>query len=218
MATWIAHLRIAENILKNGKHLDEKSFVSGNIAPDAGVPNEDWSIFSPPPNITHWRDEVGKINAENFFNKYLNCFKLHEDIEFFSFLLGYYTHLLTDIEWDKLYMKKKEEPLYKENLEKDPKFIWRIKEDWYGQDFEYLKKNEQSIFFTCFKNITEVKDHLDYFPQGAFTNRFKYIRDMYLNNYKNSERECIYLTKREMDEFVISATSNIESMLLEKGC
>lgn len=46
MATWIAHLRIAENILRNGRGLDKTAFVSGNIAPDAGVPNEDWSIFS----------------------------------------------------------------------------------------------------------------------------------------------------------------------------
>jgi hypothetical protein len=216
MATWIAHLRIAENILRNGRGLDKTAFVSGNIAPDAGVPNEDWSIFSPPSDITHWKDETGKINADNFFNRYLTCPDSQKDIEYFSFLLGYYTHLLADIEWSKFYSKKKEEPLYKENLGKDPKFIWRIKEDWYGQDFEYLKKNEQSIFFTCFINITEVKDYLDYFPKGAFTNRFKYIREMYLNNYKKSEREFIYLTRQEMDDFVESAASSIESKLSQK--
>jgi len=218
MATWIAHLRIAENILNTGKPLEKVAFVAGNIAPDAGVPNEDQSSFSPPTNITHLKNDDGIIDAESFFCKYIGPIKLNEDIESLSFVLGYYTHLLTDIEWRKLYIKKKQEPLYKENLERYPKFIWQIKKDWYGQDFEYLKRNEQSIFFTCFQNITEVKDYLDYFPKGAFTNRFKFIRNMYLENYKKPAREYIYLSKSEMDKFVEDASIHIESILLERGC
>lgn len=217
MATWIAHLRIAEKLLEKAKYLDKKSFVTGTIAPDAGVPNEDWSRFSPLPEVTHWRNSKGEIEAESFYDKYVSCMQFEEETDTFSFMLGYYTHLLSDIEWGKLYKRKKEEPHYKENLEKDPGFIWRIKEDWYGLDYEYLSQNEQSIFFSCFKNIIEVKDYLDYFPQGAFTNRFKYIREMYLENYKNPQREFIYLSKVEMDGFVEDAAVNIEKMLYEKS-
>jgi len=35
MATWIAHLRIAENFMNNGK-FDSLDFLVGNIAPDSG--------------------------------------------------------------------------------------------------------------------------------------------------------------------------------------
>jgi hypothetical protein len=41
MATWIAHLRVAENILNEGLKFDKIPFVVGNIGPDAGMPNEE---------------------------------------------------------------------------------------------------------------------------------------------------------------------------------
>ncbi|WP_138205618.1 hypothetical protein [Haloimpatiens lingqiaonensis] len=34
MATWIAHLRVAENILKKGYNFEQKAFIVGNIGPD----------------------------------------------------------------------------------------------------------------------------------------------------------------------------------------
>ena len=40
MATWIAHLRIAENLLELIPNLDAGQFAIGNIAPDAGIPDE----------------------------------------------------------------------------------------------------------------------------------------------------------------------------------
>ena len=38
MATWISHLRIAENIIKAINIKDHKKFIVGNISPDCGVP------------------------------------------------------------------------------------------------------------------------------------------------------------------------------------
>ena len=219
MATWIAHLRIAESLLNKGLKFEKIPFVSGNIAPDAGIPNEDYSVFSPPPAITHWKDEEGKLKAEDFYKKYIAFKSEEEDKEKLSFLLGYYTHLLTDIEWGKLYRVKKEEPAYREGLGRDRNFIWEIKEDWYGLDFLYLKENEKNIFSECFQHITEVEDYLDYFPEGAFTARFEYIRNYYLGKFGDSidpDRNYIYLTKEEMDKFVNEASENIKKQLLEK--
>ena len=105
-------------------------------------------------------------------------------------------------------------PIHKEGFEKDPNFIWKIKEDWYGQDFDYLKEHEQSLFFTCFQCLKEVKDYLDYFPRSAFTERFKYIREMYLTNYENHKKEYIYLSKNEMDKYVDDASENIYKLIL----
>ena len=110
MATWIAHLRIAENILKNMDDLDSIAFILGNVGPDSGVPNEDWSSFNPPKKITHWINEENNIDAERFFDKYIkNNFMEYSK---YSYVLGYYIHLLTDIEWSKFFNEKKKNALY----------------------------------------------------------------------------------------------------------
>ena len=218
MATWIAHLRVAENLLREGLKVEKKAFVAGNIAPDSGVPKEDRSGFEPSAVITHWKDESGKIKPENFYDRYLHAINPEEakDPERYSFLLGYYVHLLTDVEWSKVYQRKREESLYKENLDENPEFIWEIKKDWYGLDFKYLQEHRESIFFHCFQHLLEVEDYLDYFPKGAFNSRFKYIREMYLKNLAQKERDFIYLSEREMDAFVVEATRNIQGIFAEK--
>jgi len=66
MATWFTHMRIAEHFMNIDDHLNCVDFLVGNIAPDCGVPNENWSKFTPDKNITHWRLDGEKIDAENF--------------------------------------------------------------------------------------------------------------------------------------------------------
>lgn len=212
MATWIAHLRIAEAILNKGYDLETIPFAVGNIGPDSGVPNEDWSSFDPPKEITHWLDDANKTNAKAFYDKYLNNPNLRQDKDLYSFLLGYYVHLLTDMEWSKLYSEKKKETLYKVGLDKYPKFIWTIKKDWYGLDFLYLKNNPKSLFFTVFKDINEVPDYLDYFPKNAFELQVKYITTYYLGENEETKENFIYLNEKEMDDFILNTS---ESIMLE---
>jgi hypothetical protein len=215
MATWIAHLRVAEKLLNKGYNFDPEAFVVGNIGPDSGVPNEDWSNFDPPKKITHWEGEGKKINVQGFWDKYLSNENIEESDEVFSFKIGYFVHLLTDIEWSKLFDKKKKEALYKEGLEKDKNFIWVIKKDWYGLDYLYLKKNPMSIFNTLFRNITSVPDYLDYFPKGAFEKQVKYITEFYLGENNETKDNFIYLNEEEMDDFIENATSVIDELLGE---
>ena len=61
----MVHLRIADILLKEPGELDETAFVMGNIAPDSGVPNEDWSRFTPPKAISHFKT---KPDDEFFFD------------------------------------------------------------------------------------------------------------------------------------------------------
>jgi hypothetical protein len=89
VATWIAHLRIAENILNRGFKFDKVPFVVGNVGPDAGMPNEDWSEFTPPPGVTHWKKDKD-IMAEDFWNRYLQDGKVRENTDIYSFYMGYY--------------------------------------------------------------------------------------------------------------------------------
>lgn len=215
MATWIVHLRTAENIINKGYNIVPEPFIVGNIGPDSGVPDEDWSNFNPPKRITHWEDANGKTAAHEFYNKYLVNKDVVNDKEGFSFNLGYYVHLLTDMEWGRLYEEKKKDILYKEGLDKDPKFIWTIKKDWYGLDFLYLKNHPESIFFRMFKNIEKVPDYLDYFPPGAFTRQVKYITGFYLGENEETKDNFVFLTEEEMDKFVSETTEIIDNRLDE---
>ncbi|MGH4123342.1 MAG: zinc dependent phospholipase C family protein [Clostridium sp.] len=216
MATWIAHLRIAENILNKGYDLETSPFVVGNIGPDSGVPNEDYSSFTPSKKITHWLDDQNKINAKAFYDKYVNSPSLKQDKNLSSFILGYYVHLLTDIEWSKLYAEKKKGVLHKEGLDKDPKFIWTIKKDWYGLDFLYLKNNPKCLFFTVIKDIKTVPDYLDYFPENAFQLQIKRITEYYLGENEETKENFIYLNEKEMDDFIIATSETITLAL--KNC
>lgn len=211
MATWIAHLRVAEKLLNKDYNIDKEAFIVGNIGPDLGVPNEDWSSFDPPTAITHWNDENDIIQPERFYDKYLRNKKM--DNKEYSFKLGYYIHLLTDVEWTKLHKKQKENEEYRRNLEEDKNFIWIVKKDWYGHDFIYVENYKESIFHTVFKHIENVPDYLDYFPKGAFTRQVKYIRDYYLGENEETKDNFIYLTKKDMDRFIEEATKVIEERL-----
>lgn len=214
MATWIAHLRIAENILKNMDDLDSIAFILGNVGPDSGVPNEDWSSFNPPKKITHWIDEENNIDAERFFDKYIKNNLM--EYSKYSYVLGYYIHLLTDIEWSKFFNEKKKNALYNKKLKEDASFIWTIKKDWYGLDFLYLEKNPNFIFHTIFKNIDEVPDYIDYFPKGALMKQVKYITEYYLGDNEETKENFIYLNEEEMDKFIDDTSKKINSILKGK--
>ncbi len=209
MATWGAHIRIAEAILEVHNHLDEKSFLVGNIGPDCGEPNEDWTEFLPPKLVSHWLNSDNRIDAEAFFKKHLSM--PIDDKNQYSFLLGYYSHLITDIEWGKMFRKKRESDSVYDRLETDKNFIWTIKEDWYDLDHLYFKKNPNSIFYRLFKNIELFPNYLEYYPAGAVEKQIKYIRDFYMSYDDNPVRDYIYLTEDEMNHFVASTSEMIVS-------
>ena len=101
MATWITHLRIAENLLAHIPDLDSAQFAIGNIAPNSGIPDEKWEKFDPPPEATHFK-RSGNIHKDiadlDFYRKYLANIS-PQDSPRFSFRLGYFFHLIVDNLW-----------------------------------------------------------------------------------------------------------------------
>ena len=96
MASWMAHLRIADKLLDNIGSLSPKHFIVGNIAPDSGEPIDgNWNVFTPSTDISHWKLEglPRSERAEKFKEAYL---AKEKNDEAFAFYLGYYIHLLTD--------------------------------------------------------------------------------------------------------------------------
>ena len=65
MASWMIHLRIADQLTDRIKDLDETSFIMGNIAPDSGVPSADWTVYNPPKSVSHYKT---KREDETFFD------------------------------------------------------------------------------------------------------------------------------------------------------
>ena len=97
MATWIVHLRIAENLLERITGLLPAPFAVGSIAPDSGIPDEKWEKFKPPSEITHFQAPEGCAHSSDdlgFFREYLST--PESDPEKSSFLWGYFCHLVTD--------------------------------------------------------------------------------------------------------------------------
>lgn len=104
MASWIIHLRVAQQLYQK-LHIEPiDAFVLGNIAPDSGVPTADGSGFVPDTSISHFRSLDGngikKIHENRFIGRYFTQQqrKSYPDKKY-AFFLGYLTHLLTDQLW-----------------------------------------------------------------------------------------------------------------------
>ena len=83
MASWMVHLRVADKLLDRIEGLDESAYILGNMAPDSGVPNEDWSSFSPPGDVTHFRTRPG-VKTFIDIDKYIREFFTEEKIKDYS--------------------------------------------------------------------------------------------------------------------------------------
>jgi len=236
MATWITHMMIADNLFKSGINLDEKGFAVGNIAPDCNVENEDWSEFIPPREVTHWMNGESKLTAdyEGFFDEYIKD-KEFDSNEHISFLLGYYSHLVTDVEFQKFVRDdnrvknifsrvKSKENLYKEirGYSEDFDTLKRvfgkhnIFYDIYVQEFNYLKDNPNSKYNTVLKRINDFPDYLDYLPKGAIVRKINIIKE-YLD-VKQQRDEFIFFSEHEFNEFVEETSSLIYELINDKLC
>ena len=95
MGTWISHLRIAENLLQHYPELDEVTFAFGNLSPDSGIPNADWTAFDPPKEVTHFLQKGEGEDAVQdlvFYEQYLSNIQPEHDIKRYRFGLGYFFH------------------------------------------------------------------------------------------------------------------------------
>lgn len=92
MASWMIHLRIADLILDQISDLSAEEFIMGNIAPDSGVPNEDWSAFTPSTAVSHFRQDDGSGKKKIDVTAYIDQYFSHElrttyDHKTYSFFL-----------------------------------------------------------------------------------------------------------------------------------
>lgn len=208
MASWMVHLRVADKLLDRLEGIAETEFIMGNIAPDSGVPNSDWTAYAPSKEVSHFmtdsEDGTVKIDVESYLSRYFTAEKRAEySREQYSFYLGYLTHLLTDLEWIAR-INKPATARYPEAYAADPhKLLWTLKKDWYDLDFLYLKKHPDFRAFRIYENAAGfVNRYMDIFAADAFENRREYITGFYRGGRKDIEREYIYMTEEQAERFV----------------
>ncbi len=216
MATWIVHLRVAEALLPQIETIDPALFAIGNVAPDSGIPDEKWETFDPPGEVTHFRQEPDTpwLSVDlAFYRNYLAPVSRHETQAQYSFLLGYFFHLITDNLWrDQIYLPTRSK--FAAQFEAQSGFIWEVKRDWYGLDFQYVRTQPNSLFWTVFLKSDYRQNYLDFLPQHAVQHNLDHIKSFYRKTDEKTENWFIkrpekYLSSEEMDEFVHHTTQTL---------
>ncbi len=225
MASWMEHLRIADNLLARIPNLSDTEFIVGNIAPDSGVPNEDWTSFTPSAAISHYRRDSGEKVEKNIdISAYIQQYFTPEQQEAYderqyAFYLGYLTHLLTDILWaDKIALPSFRKHIGENASVKNP-LVPQIKEDWYDLDFLYLQRHPNFHAFHVYENAVGFENtYMSEFSQDAFDNRRRYITAFYHEKNDHLNREYPYLSESEMDSFVEESSREILRRLQKEFC
>lgn len=217
MASWMVHFRVADALLDRIAGLSPTEFVFGNIAPDSGVPNADWSAFTPSSDLSHFKttdaDGLKDIHIEDYVQAYLreDQYEKYTDKER-SFYLGYLTHLLTDAEWASGVVRPSKEK-FRALYERDRnEWIWTLKKDWYDLDFLFLREHPDFRAFCLYEGAVGFENkYMDFFAPDAFENRRAYICGFYRGGREGLDREYPYLTKQAMDAFVEECVERVKA-------
>ncbi len=182
MGTWISHLRIAENLLPHFPEVDEVAFTFGNLSPDSGIANADWTQFDPPKEVTHFLrkgDGEDAIHDLVFYKEYLADIKPEDDIKLYSFRLGYFFHLICDIIWAKRIVTATRQQ-FKELFEADTKkAVSTVKDDWYGLDQLYVRDHSEHIFWRVIMANPFPPSYLPFVKNEALHYQYDHIRKFY---------------------------------------
>ena len=235
MATWITHLMVADSVLQKLPWLDCRGFCVGNIAPDCNIENEDWTAFTPSREVTHWMSGAKKVgsDAERFLEEYV--LKRIDKImsrEEFSFLLGYYSHLVADAEYQRMTRDPERVSEVWKRIDADPEISARaqgMERSWdtvkilvskkdrfrevYSIEGEYLRENPATGYITEILTLKEFPDYIDYLPHGAIVRKIPKmtVREELLQPID----KYISITKDEVEAFRVAAADKVEERIKE---
>lgn len=229
MASWITHTMIADLLFERYSDLDERGFCVGNIAPDCNMPNSDWSAFIPSREITHFMDGEDKLSAryDVFFDTYIKdrAFINHEE---YSFLLGYYAHLITDVEY--LRFCRDSEQLHRmfERIRKHPSMAEKIKgkdenftslkdafgkngvfSDIFAMENAYLQKYPNCSYNRILRNVRDFPNYLDFFPQNYYGEKITTMLASYDKRRFTKGSRGYFFQKSEYENYLIHTTEII---------
>ncbi|OGN78809.1 MAG: hypothetical protein A2X24_04925 [Chloroflexi bacterium GWB2_54_36] len=208
MATWICHLRVSERIAAAVPGLDKTAFHTGSLAPDSGIPNDTWTEFNPPKEVTHFlvKGEGNEtIHDLDFYRAYLEKrFGGLLDAES-SFLWGYFFHLVTDILWvDLVWTPTK--LMYADMIAEIGKLavVDRVKRDWYDLDHRFLRDHPSWEPWQRILSLELTGIPISHIPLSAVTAQLDLIRTYYTDPEPGRvlERPFPYLNEATMQRAV----------------
>jgi hypothetical protein len=207
MGTWICHLRIAEKLLPHFPELDKVTFTFGNLAPDSGIPNETWTEFDPPKEVTHFIEKgegEDRIRDLVYYRGYVSNIDPKDDIQKYSFRFGYFTHLICDFLWSKFIARPTMETAH-EMIEEDELKAWgKIKDDWYGLDQRYNRDHLANLFWQVIHKCPSPPSYLPFVNEKALHMQYDHIRKFYGEPEPEwfIERKFLYLNESTMTRVV----------------
>ena len=162
--------------------MDETAFAFGNLSPDSGIPNADWTKFDPPKDVTHFLrngEEEHAIHDLVYYQQYLAGIKPEDDIQLYSFRLGYFFHLICDIMWAKRIVPATKQQ-FTELFEMDRrKAVSLVKDDWYGLDQLYVRDHPEHIFWRVIMTRPYPPSYLPFVRENALHHQYDHIRRFY---------------------------------------
>jgi len=182
MATWISHLRIAEDLLDVLPGLDEAAFAFGSLAPDSGVPNADWTAFDPPKEVTHFLESREGVYTQDlqFYREYMQGLTLNGNAARYSFVLGYFFHLVCDSLWWIFICQSSKKAYAALFAERGNAAAWEtLKDDWYGLDHLYVRDHSNSLFWRVVMRAPNPPMYVSIVPGPALHQQLDFIRTYY---------------------------------------
>jgi hypothetical protein len=218
VGTWISHFRVAELLLEYLPDVDAQMFVIGNVAPDSGRPNHDATVFDPPKSVTHFLqpgDDEGRIRDLTFYREFVQPLRGGEPAHF-SFMLGYFTHLVTDNLWIHL-IGHSTERAFATEFAADRAATWeRVKDDWYGLDHKYLRDCPDNAFARWVVNAPNPPSPFAFLPSEALAYRLDDLREFYSHTEEFVlDREDPYFSEASMNRAALDCAREI-GLLLER--
>lgn len=218
MATWVVHLRIADAVRQQLSwvcSLPELPFVVGNLAPDGGqeiAPH----VYEPDSATTHWTPTGKKrnIDAEAFYQAYLQEQSLTADAQ--AFYLGYYAHLLTDVQWIRQMLQPLKQKIGIAHFTGTPY------DAMLQQNLTYLEQAycREIASFPAWEQVQKTKTfpnrYLPYYREDTLTEKLEELRQRYA---KSVEKPTEFLvTAAELNAFIEQTVLQITEIFEEKGC
>lgn len=192
------HLKVAYELNKR-LNINSVDFIVGNIAPDAV------NINGFAPREERWTAHVRDKDFDVWINNAKEFYKNNKDVLPYEFLLGYTSHLLTDVLHDKyLYMNQKEKILKEKHCDME-------------EAHDYLRDDMNNYSFDEFTEIKEelLKYNNEYEVLNITKEKLnKWIR-IVLEIYRENKKSK-YQTDEDI-EFLISKVEETLKQLIYKG-
>lgn len=236
MANWITHCTITDMVFSHWKELDERGFCVGSIAPDCNLENDDWTVFIPPREVTHFMTGGSKLSADfaGFYDRYIRG-KTFQSEEHRSFLLGYCAHLITDAAYQAFIRNEERVPNCYARLRAAPELLRQIEgqpetfdtlKKVFGKrrifrdivilEHEYVLSHPEGCYERVLRKTEQFPDYLDFFPSGAVPRKIR-VMAYPVEPLPEQDTPHYFFAREEYEAFLNETCEEIVAFLRRYG-